>query len=210
MTTYNNISGDYNIVTVDPTSNVIITTKTMVVDGNLDVMGNLTYIESTQTQVTDPFIQLAANNTGGVSNVGIIATKTANTNAGLRFNSTSNSWQVSSSVNSDGTAIAPYANIVTGTALTVGGANTNIQFNDSGALGGTGNLLFDKSTNQLSVLNGDIRLGNVGTSPTAVANSVVIYNNTSGGGGTGLYVKSTTSDDELISKSKAIVYSIIL
>lgn len=210
MTTYNRISGDYNIVTVDTGSNVIVTTSTLVVDGNLDVLGNMTYIESVQTQVSDPFFQLAANNTGAIGNVGIIATKNASTGAGLRFNSAANAWQISTSVNlADGSPYVPYANIATGTLLAIGGANTQVQFNNNGALGASANLTFVASTNTLSVLNGQLQLGNLGTTPSAGSNSAIVYNNTVGGGGTGLFVKSTSVDDELISKSKAIVYSII-
>jgi len=210
MTTYNRISGDYNIVSNDPGSNVIVTTNTLVVDGNLDVLGGLTYIESSQTQVTDAFIQLAANNTGSVSNVGILATKDASTAAGLRFNITANAWQISTAVNPvDGSPYSSYANIVTGTALTIAGANTQIQFNNNGALGASANLTYVSSTNTLTLLNGKLQLGNLGTTPSAGSNSAIVYNNAVGSGGTGVFVKSTSVDDELVSKSKAIVYSII-
>jgi hypothetical protein len=38
---------------------------------------------------------------------------------------------------------------------------------------------------------------------------VVIYSNVVGAGGTGLYFTSAAANDELVSKSKAIVFSII-
>jgi hypothetical protein len=38
---------------------------------------------------------------------------------------------------------------------------------------------------------------------------VAVYNKAMGSGGTGLYVKNSQVNDELVSKSKAIVYVII-
>ena len=51
--------------------------------------------------------------------------------------------------------------------------------------------------------------GNIGSTPLAVSNSVVVYNKAVGSGGTGLYVVSSSVNDELVSKSKAIVFGII-
>jgi hypothetical protein len=109
-------------------------------------------------------------------------------------------------VAANGAPIASYANIATGNA-TVGGANTQIQFNDGGAFGATANLTFNKSTNRLT-LTGHQALANVAI-PANVANAVVIFSNAVSAGGTGLYFTSAAANDELVSKSKAIVFSII-
>jgi hypothetical protein len=69
-------------------------------------------------------------------------------------------------------------------------------------------LAFDKVTGKLTI-QGHVALGNIGTTPSSVANSVVMYNKVVGAGGTGLYVVSSSVDDELVSKSKAIVFAII-
>jgi hypothetical protein len=45
--------------------------------------------------------------------------------------------------------------------------------------------------------------------PANVANSVVLYSNTVGLGGTGLYFTSANAAGELVSKTKAIVFGII-
>jgi hypothetical protein len=116
-------------------------------------------------------------------------------------------WQISSSVYSNGAPVTAYANIATGNA-SVAGANTNIQFNDSGSFGGSANLAFDQATNKLTI-QGHEAFGNIGTTPATVSNSVVVYNKAVGSGGTGLYVVSASVDDELVSKSKAIVFGII-
>ena len=200
MATYKNISSDWYI-SVD--SGV----GTIYVDGNLDVAGNITYVS--EIAVNDAFIIVAANNTGTVTSMGLVATRVANTSyAGLRYNSTANAWQISTSVSANGAPVAAYANIATGTA-TVAGANTQVQFNDSGAFGATANLTFDKSINQLTITAGSQRLGNIGTAPAAVANSAVLYNLAPDLGASGVYARTTSTEDELITAVRARLFSII-
>jgi hypothetical protein len=200
MATYKNISSDWYI-SVD--SGV----GTIYVDGNLDVAGNITFVS--ELAVNDAFIIVAANNTGTVTSMGLVATRVANTSfAGLRYDSTANAWQISTSVSANGAPIASYANIATGT-VTVAGANTQVQFNDSGSFGATANLTFDKSINQLTITAGSQRLGNIGTAPAAVANSAVLYNQAPDLGASGVYARTTTTQDELITAVRARLFSII-
>lgn len=204
MATHKRVDGTYYIDTVNSIDNVEITTHTVKVFGNLDVQGNITYIDTTELEITDPFITLAANNTGAYSNVGILAQQTSSpaVYAALRYNVTAGAWQIS-------TDNSTFANIVTGTGSTPpGGANTNIQFNSAGAFGGNVNYAFDVANVKVT-LQGHQVFGNIATAPAAVANSVAVYHNAEGSGGTGLYVKSPSVEDELVSKSKAIVFAII-
>lgn len=198
MATYKNTNGDWYI-TVD--SGV----GTIYVDGNLDVTGNITYVS--EIAVNDAFIAVAANNNGTVTSMGLIATKVANTQwAGLRFNTITSQWEVSPSVYGNGAPISAYATIATGN-VAVGGANTEIQFNNAGTFGANINLTYDFANSKLT-LQGYQVFGNTAT-PANVANSVAVYSNVVGAGGTGLYFTSSEANDELVSKSKAIVFSII-
>ena len=204
MATHKRVDGTYYINTVNNVDNVEITTHTVKVFGNLDVQGNITYIDTTELDITDPFITLAANNTGLYSNVGILAQKSSGpaTYASLRWNTTSGAWQVSSDN-------VTFVNIATGNVSTTpGGVNTNIQFNNAGSFGGNVNYSFDVANARVT-LQGHQVFGNIATAPAAVANSVAVYHNITGSGGTGLYVKSPSVQDELVSKSKAIVFAII-
>lgn len=205
MATVKTTSSDYTINVGPYDTGNTKWAGTMNVNGNLNVAGNITYV--TDIAVNDAFIIVAANNTGTVQDMGMIATKGTSSYAGLRFDVGSNAWQVSSSVNIDGTPVTAYANIATGNA-SVSGSNTQVQFNDSGSFGATANLTFNKVTNVLT-LNGPEALGNVGSTPSSVANSVVIYNKAMGSGDTGLYVVSATADDELTAYKKAKLLSII-
>jgi len=204
MATHKRVDGTYYIDTVNSIDNVEITTHTVKVFGNLDVQGNITYIDTTELEVTDPFITLAANNSGIYSNVGILAQKASapNTYASLRWNTTSGTWQISPDNST-------FVNIATGNvATTPGGVNTNIQFNNASSFGGNVNYSFDVANARVT-LQGHQVFGNIATAPSAVANSVAVYHNITGSGGTGLYVKSPSVQDELVSKSKAIVFAII-
>ena len=207
MATYKRIDGDYAITTLNSADNVTITTHTLEVVGNLDVSGNLTYINVTELNIQDPFILLNASNTGSyASNSGVLTHTSVSTFAGIRYNATATQWEISSSTDTTGLT-GTWSAIATGNA-TVAGANTQVQFNDGGSFGGNANLTFDKATSKFTVL-GHTVLGNIGTTPIATANAAALYNKAVGSGGTGVYVKSSTVDDELVSKSAAIVFAII-
>jgi hypothetical protein len=200
MATYKNISSDWYI-TVDSGQGTIY------IDGNLDVAGNITYVSD--IAVNDAFIIVAANNTGTVNDMGLVATKVANTAwAGLRFDVSANAWQISSSVYGNGVPVAAYANILTtSSTANAAGSDTQIQFNQGGTFGASANLTFDYGNNKLTMLGYQV-FGNTAT-PANVANAVALYSNVTGSGGTGLYFTSASANDELVSKSKAIVFAII-
>jgi hypothetical protein len=200
MATYKNISSDWYI-TVDSGQGTIY------INGNLDVAGNITYVSD--IAVNDAFIIVAANNTGTVNDMGLVATKVANTAwAGLRFDVAANAWQISSSVYGNGVPVAAYSNILTsGSPAVAAGSNTQVQFNQGGVFGASANLTFDYGNNKLTMLGYQV-FGNTAT-PANVANAVALYSNVTGSGGTGLYFTSASANDELVSKSKAIVFAII-
>jgi hypothetical protein len=215
MANFKRVSGDYNLISVSPSNgdNVNIITHTVNISGNLDVSGNVTYINVNDLTVDDPFITVAGNNSGTLGTApfqqqGLVAQTSGNTFAGIRFDNGNLTWQISPSVDANGAPIVAYANLSSGAAGTVAGSNTQIQFNDSSAFGASANLAFDKATNKITI-QGHQSFGNIVTAPTATANAVALYHNAEGSGGTGLYIKSLTTEDELVSKTKAIVFSII-
>ena len=207
MATFKRVDGDYNIISVNAVDNVVIDTHTVQVLGNLDVSGNLTYINVTELNVKDPFIVLNSSNTGSYpSNSGVLTHTAASTFAGFRYDATAGQWEISTSTDSTGLT-GTWTPIATGSS-TAGGANTDVQFNDGGTFGGNANFTFDKATSKVTV-QGQMVLGNIGATPSATSNAAALYNNVEGSGGTGVYVKSATVDDELVSKSAAIVFAII-
>jgi hypothetical protein len=207
MTTYKRIDGDYYIQTIDPPVQKVYIDTDTTVTGNLTVQGNLTYINVSELNVTDPFILVNASNTGTYqSNSGLLTHKTASDYAGIRYNDNSGSWEVSSSTSSSGIT-GTWEPIIAG-GITAAGANTEIQYNDGGVLGANAAFKFDYATSRL-IINGTTALGYKSIPPATVANSATLVANVPGSGGTGIYFNNNSNQDELISKSKAIVFSII-
>lgn len=198
MSTYKNTSGDLTMTGDGGLATLTINYAEAIINGNLTYTGNLSTV--------DDFIIVAANNSGAINEMGLLAQTGPTTFAGLRFDATANVWQISSSVYGNGGPVTAYANIATGNA-TVAGSNTNIQFNNSGSFGANTNFKFDFA-NSLVTLNGSQAFGNTAT-PANVSNAVTVYSNAVGSGGTGLYITSSSAADELVSKSKAIVFAII-
>ena len=198
MSTYKNTSGDWTITGDGGAATFTVNYAETIFNGNLTYTGNLTTV--------DDFIVVAANNTGTITDMGLLAQTGPTTFAGLRYDTTANMWQISSSVYGNGSPVISYANIATGNA-TVAGANTNIQFNNGGSFGGNANFSFDFANRRVTVL-GSQAFGNTAT-PANVSNAVTVYSNAVGSGGTGLYITSSSAADELVSKSKAIVFAII-
>jgi hypothetical protein len=203
MATVKTTSGDYTITVANGLG-------LLTINADLDVVGNITYIDSTELKVTDPFITVAANNNGAIQSMGLVAQKTTTTFAGLRFNTVSGDWEISDSVDANGAPISAYVTIASGNISTSPGAPVNsVQFNNAGTFGGNSKFTFDSANTKVGI-TGQLVLGNIATTPAATANSAALYNNTEGAGGTGVYVRSTTVDDELISKRKALAYSLVL
>lgn len=207
MSTVKSTSGDYTINIADGTGN-------MTINGNLNVVGNLTYIEVTDLKVDDPFITVAANNSGTIAtapfqNQGLVTQTSGTTWSGLRFNNSTLSWEVSPNVNDDGSPITAYQQLALSSTASVGGPVGAVQYRGAANnFAGSSTFIFYSGNNSVS-LSGYQNYGNIGTSPTPVANTVAVFSKAQGSGGTGLYVTSPTVDDELVSKSAAIVFSII-
>jgi len=213
MSTTKRISGDYNIASIEPSDNVVISTHTVTINGNLDVLGNTTQIETTELTVDDPFITVSANNTGNLSTAvfqeqGLVTQSSATTFAGLRFNNSTELWEISPRVAANGAPVTAYEPIGLANAASPGGDTNDIQFKaGANTFGGNSNFTFNGT--DTVTLTGQLVYANIGITPSATANAVTLYSKAEGEGGTGMYIKSNTADDELVSRSRAIVYSII-
>jgi len=154
MATVKNTSGDYTITVADGLG-------LLTINADLDVVGNITYIDSSELKVTDPFITVAANNNGAIQSMGLVAQKTTTTWAGLRFNTVSGDWEISDSVNAEGAPISPYATIAAGNTITAPGAPvSSVQFNQGNAFTGNSKFTFDSANSKVNI-TGQVVLGNI-------------------------------------------------
>ena len=166
--------------------------------GNLHVLGVYDTTNVTNTNVQDKDITLnvgeAGWGVGGNAAPGqssIIIDRGLQANVALRWNEIYDNWEITT----DGIT---YANIAT----SVSSGITAVVQDTSPRLGG--NLV----TNGFNVQFQSLLTANP---PTAVGSNVILYADTVGSAGSGLFVvNSGTASDELVTKSKAIVFSIIL
>jgi len=90
------VSGDYNLLSVNPTDNINVTTNKMTVNGDLLVLGTTSYIASTNTLIKDNFITLNQGETGSgiaVGQAGLEVDRGLATNTKLFYNETTQTWQ---------------------------------------------------------------------------------------------------------------------
>lgn len=227
-TSQKTFSGDYQInlgpFNSSTPGNIGVGEGYLIVNGNLLVQGTSIASNTTILETTAPFILAGENNLGpgnplGYGNLGLVVQtfggNVANlqTFAAIQFNGNINAWQVSSNTSSGNIgAVGTYANILLEGAnipASPAGSNTQIQFNNASVLGASAAFTFNTVGNALG-LNGRITLAHLASTPANVASSTVVYANSAGSGGTGLYfVDSDNTQDELVSKSKAIVFGII-
>ena len=192
------LGAPYTITTTNTTDTITLATTSIlgvIISGNLTVMGNSTQVQSNVTSITDNFVTLNAGETGpGVSILGttsgIEIDRGTRANVKLQWQEGANVWQVSDYTGTN------FSNIVTGT----GAGIANVQADPAPTLGG--NLL----TNGYHIQFDNTRTG----TPNAIANAVQVYATTPGSAGSGIYVVNTNGNDELVTKTKAIVYSLIL
>ena len=197
MSSFKNVNTDYTLTCNK--GNGVFTVNAQTVFN-----GNTTFVLPATT--TYPFLPVAATNSGAIQDGGLLVQTGPTTFAGLRFDIPANNWQTSNSVTSTGDPVNAYSNI----GNTAAGANTQVQFNYNNGFAASAALTFDQASNSLT-LTGQQVFTKVVSPPANVTNAVVVYSDTVGAGGTGLYTTSEDAGgvDELVANYKAIVYGII-
>ena len=212
-------TGDYNLTTAAAAANVVVTTDTFKIFGNLFVQGNSSIINVANISTADPTITLNSNvtvpfqgNSGIEVNRGVGYAKPA-----LFWNETVGAWQtvtniadISTYANISGAGSGGSGTVTTGVAAqlayyiasntTVFSTGANLTWNGANLLTITGN-----------VQTSGLRFANTAGVPAAVTGNIALSGNTTGSstGGTGIYFNNNVESDELVSKTKAIAYSII-
>lgn len=218
MATVKRILGDYEIRSVGPTDDVIVTTDEFrvngdtLITGNLTVAGNVTTTTSQETIIADPRITLGAGNTGTEDYLGIEVVRgpTDTDKAGIRWNDLVGQWEMSS----DNTVWTPIADGGASFLISDPDPTLSAPLDTNGqAIIGPADVTITPGSGQVTI-NSSLRIPHTFSDPTAEAGYTKLYAKATGGGATGVYVSVIDPDtnviqDELISKSKAIIYSII-
>jgi hypothetical protein len=183
---------------------IILDATEVRITGNLVTLGTETSIETTNTEIFDNIVRLNAGVTGTPSlNAGLEVERGSSTDVQLRWNESTDKWQFTN----DGSTYydigaAPVVgyleNVVEDTTPQLGG---NLDVNGQTILAASGNI----------PLLGNIQINNALGVPSAVSGTTTIYSATPGSAGSGLFVQNSVSaEQELVTKAKAIVFSLIL
>ena len=214
MTTHKRINGNYDIVTLGVDDEVSITSSALTVTGNLTVQGTTTTVNSTDLDIRDRVVVLNKGETGaGVSGTyaGLEVDRGTLQEAKLVYDDSQDQWVLDQG---DGILIP---------IVRSGSGFTDLIDDKSPQLGGDldvngfriisvsdGNIvLAPDGTGMLQIDNAAVRLENEASDPTGEAGYTTVYSKQPGPGGSGLYAVTDTTSDELVSKTKAIIYSII-
>jgi len=216
-----------------------ISSPAIVFDGNVQVNGSNTVVDTITTTITDNTITINKGETGaGVSTLGptaqIVIDRGSLPDVDLRWNETTGKWQLTT----DGST---YLDIITGSGtVSAAGSPGQIQYNSGGVLGAEANLTYDDAANLLSVGNvsvgngaiianatnanlslsangtGSINISSVatidhqGSTPSSVASKTKLYAATPGEGTSGIFFVNTVDQGEIASKKRAIAFGLIM
>jgi len=217
MSTHKRINGNYDITTLGASDVVTISSSAVTVTGNLTVSGTQTTVNSQDTDIQDRVIVLnkgeaGAGVTGGTS--GLEVDRGSSTNSRIVYDESNDKW----SIDNGSGSLTPIASSASGLGLENIVEDTTPQLGGSLDVNGesivsasNGNVVIaPDGTGILHVDGSAVRLQNEGSDPTGQSGYTTVYSKVAGSGGTGLYtVTDTTTADELVSKSKAVVFGII-
>ena len=203
------ISGD---LTLDPSGSLIVSADTQIT-GNLTVVGTTTTITTTDTAIKDRVIvlnngELGSGVTGRYS--GFEVERGSTNNAFLVFDENDDTFKISTDGGGSYAAITSggISNIVEDTTPQLGG---NLDVNGKNIVSASTNQdiqLVPSGTGRVTV-SSPIKLNDLSSTPSSATSATLMYAATAGGGGSGIFFVDGSTNDELVSKSKAIVYGLI-
>lgn len=215
------VQGDYNINTInaagDAANDVTITTANLRINGDLVVTGTSENVLVTNLAISNNTILLnEGEEDEGVTEVhsGIEIDRGTALNVGIRYDDSLDAWQLThdgtiweyivSDVSSNN---AGMSDVVDDLTPQLGG---NLDVNSMTITSASnGDVVLDANGTGQVKINNVLSLEEQGAAPSSTSSYNKLYSATPGEGGTGLYFVNSTSSDELVSKTKAMVYGLI-
>jgi len=207
MAVVKSLNTDYTITNKSTANaNIILSTDTVYIHGNLFVGGNATAVTKTDLNITDNIITVNSGETGpGVTLItaGLAVDRGSYANVSILWNENYQRWTLTT----DGTT---FGNISTSS----GSGSISIIDDPQPQLGGNLDVLartIFSSNNTIVKLDTNLAVATTTVTPTAISNYNILYAKTPESGGSGLYTTNTNnSAREVASTRKAIVYSLVL
>lgn len=207
MSTNKRVSNDYNITSASGSGTITLEAATVNVTGQLVVAGTTTTVNSTDTNIKDRVIELNSGESGSsvTGNIsGLTIDRGSSTPARLVYVESRDRWENDVG---DGSLVPLGSDIVADTTPQLGGSlDVNGQSITSASNGNV--VIAPNGTGILRIDGTAVRLQNEAGDPTAESGFNLVYAKTAGSGGSGLFT-TAGGPDELVTKSKAIVFGII-
>lgn len=208
-------SDNYKLESIGGSGTAEIDAATLTVTGNLVVSGTTTEVNSTNLAITDKTIVLNKGESGaGVTSPvysGVEIERGTLDNVGIRYNDTSDKWEFTNDGSSYSdiadTSALGISNVVEDTTPQLGG---NLDVNGFSLVSASnGDIIIDPNgTGQLKI-NHEVSLQEQGSNPSATSSYNKLYAKTPGNGGSGVFFVNSSTSDELVSKTKAMVFGLI-
>lgn len=206
------ITGAYNL---SATGGITLASDTTV-GGNLTITGTTTTISATNTEIKDRVIVLNDGESGaGVTGrySGLEIDRGSSNNALIVFDENDDTFKVSTDNGSTFDSIltgvgAGLTAVVQDTSPQLGGDLDINSFNIVSAQSNEDIQLVPNGTGRVTIASA-LKLNDLASAPASATGATLLYADTAAGGGTGVYFVDGSTSDELVSKSKAIVYGLI-
>jgi len=213
MATYKNTSGDYTITANNGDG-------TITLNGDVNITGTSTSVDETNLSVEDKLITLNNGETGaGISGTpttsGIEVDRGTETNARLVFDETDDTWKLDNG--SGGLSVILVGSGGGGTGITAVVDDTTPQL--GGDLDVNGNNISSASNNNVVIapngtgmlrVESEIELDIKTSNPSGNAGYQTVFGKAVGNGGSGVFFTNPDgTTDELVSKTKAMVFGLI-
>jgi len=186
------------------------------VGGNLTITGTTTTISATNTEIKDRVIVLNDGESGaGVTGrySGLEIDRGSSDNALIVFDENDDTFKVSTDNGSTFDSIltgvgAGLTAVLQDTSPQLGGDLDLNSFNIVSAQSNEDIQLVPNGTGRVTIASA-LKLNDLASAPASATGATLLYADTAAGGGTGVYFVDGSTSDELVSKSKAIVYGLI-
>ena len=206
------ITGAYNL---SATGGITLASDTTV-GGNLTITGTTTTISATNTEIKDRVIVLNDGESGaGVTGQysGLEIDRGSSDNAFIVFDESDDTFKVSTDNGSTFDSIltgvgAGLTAVLQDTTPQLGGDLDINSFNIVSAQSNEDIQLVPNGTGRVTIASA-LKLNDLASAPASATGATLLYADTAAGGGTGVYFVDGSTSDELVSKSKAIVYGLI-
>lgn len=196
MSTVKRINGDYNIITVD--GSVYVNTQNFTIDGNLVVTHSIANVSAINNYIYENYLTLQSGNSGGpILDAGIVVDRGVQgvDPPALRWHESAQQWELNDTT---GWFNFGQTTVYQDKTPKLGG---NLDVNGYHIWSSKGNVTFDSV----------IRIQQITSDPSPSTGYSTIYAKATNDGNTGLYISNEKKvAEELITKKKALLYSLIL